>query len=188
MSTSSGPERETEVLKLQVQTFYRLNWFIRFINNLDELLDLIMRKAEAAVGAEASCITLYEPSDSRLHMQFTSGEESEAVRHLSVAIEQGIMGTAAEKNTLLRVDDAQNDPRWDSSADKKTGFNTRSIMATPIRRRDQLLGVLEVNNKRGDPRFTELDGNVLQVVANQAAVVKKTPVCSSSWSSPKDYR
>jgi signal transduction histidine kinase len=43
-------------------------------------------------------------------------------------------------------------------------------MATPIRRRDQLLGVLEVINKRGDPRFTELDGNVLQVVANQAAV------------------
>jgi K+-sensing histidine kinase KdpD len=170
MSSSAGPQREAELLKLQVQTFYRLNRFTSSVNNLDELIDLIMREAEAAVGAEASCIALYEPSDGRLHMQFTSGEESEAVRHLSVAIEQGIMGTAASKNTLLRVDDAQQDPRWDPSADKKTGFNTRSIMATPIRRRDQLLGVLEVINKRGDPRFTELDGHVLEVVANQAAL------------------
>ena len=162
MSSSAGPQRESELLKLQVQTFYRVNRFISSINNLDELLDLIMHEAEKAVGAEASCIALYEPSDGRLHMKFTSGEESEAVRHLSVAIEQGIMGVAASKNTLLRVDDAQNDPRWDSSADKKTGFHTRSIMATPIRRRDQLLGVLEVINKQGDPRFTELDGNVLE--------------------------
>ena len=170
MSSSAGLQRETELLKLQAQTFYRVNRFISSINNLDELLDLIMHEAEAAVGAEASCIALYEPSDGRLHMKFTSGEESEAVRHLSVAIEQGIMGVAASENTLLRVDDAQNDPRWDSSADKKTGFKTRSIMATPIRRRDQLLGVLEVINKRGDPRFTELDGNVLEVVASQAAI------------------
>ena len=32
------------------------------------------------------------------------------------------------------------------------------------------MGVLEVINKRGDPRFTETDGKLLEVVANQAAV------------------
>jgi signal transduction histidine kinase len=32
------------------------------------------------------------------------------------------------------------------------------------------LGVLEVINKRGDPRFTETDGKLLEVVANQAAI------------------
>lgn len=32
------------------------------------------------------------------------------------------------------------------------------------------MGVLEVINKRGDPRFTETDGKMLEVVANQAAI------------------
>ena len=32
------------------------------------------------------------------------------------------------------------------------------------------MGVLEVINKRGNPRFTETDGKLLEVVANQAAV------------------
>ncbi|MCI0782637.1 MAG: GAF domain-containing protein, partial [Chloroflexi bacterium] len=99
-----------------------------------------------------------------------TGTESEGVRQLSQPIEQGILGAAARTNTFVLVDDAQSDPRWDSTADRTTGYTTRSILATPIRRRDELLGVLEVLNKRGSPRFTEIDGRLLEVVANQAAI------------------
>jgi len=170
MKSSAGPQRETEVLRMQVDTFYQVNRFISSIDNLEELLNLIMQEAEAAVEAEASCIALYDPDDNRLHIKFASGEESDSVRHLSQAIEQGILGAAAATNTFVLVEDAQNDPRWDPAADRKSGFTTRSILATPIKRRDELLGVLEVINKRGGPRFTETDGKLLEVVANQAAI------------------
>ena len=70
----------------------------------------------------------------------------------------------------MLVEDAQNDPRWDPTNDKVSGFTTRSILATPIKRREELLGLLEVINKRGGPRFTETDGRLLEVVANQAAI------------------
>ena len=96
--------------------------------------------------AEASCIALYDPEDNRLHIKFASGEESESVRHLSQAIEQGILGAAASTNTFVLVEDAQNDPRWDPTNDKVSGFTTRSILATPIKRREELLGMLEVIN------------------------------------------
>jgi len=108
MSSSAGPQRETEVLRLQVETFYQVNRFISSIDNLEDLLTLIMQEAEAA---EASCIALYDPEDNRLHIKFASGEESESVRHLSQAIEQGIFGAAASTNTFVLVEDAQNDPR-----------------------------------------------------------------------------
>jgi len=134
MNSSAGPQRETEVLRLQVETFYQVNRFISSIDNLEDLLTLIMQEAEAAVEAEASCITLYDPEDNRPHIKFASGEESESVRHLSQAIEQGILGAAASTNTFVLVEDAQNDPRWDP------------------------------------PRFTETDGRLLEVVANQAAI------------------
>ena len=142
MSSSAGPQRETEVLRLQVETFYQVNRFISSIDNLEDLLTLIMQEAEA----EASCIALYDPEDNRLHIKFASGEESESVRHLSQAIEQGIPGAAASTNTFVLVEDAQNDPRWDPTNDRRTGFTTRSILATPINRREELLGVLEVIN------------------------------------------
>ena len=144
MSSSAGPQRETEVLRLQVDTFYQVNRFISSIDNLEDLLTLIMQEAEAAVAA--NCIALYDPEDNRLHIKFASGEESESVRHLSQAIEQGILGAAASTNTFVLVEDAQNDPRWDPTNDRRTGFTTRSILATLIKRREELLGVLEVIN------------------------------------------
>ncbi len=170
MSSSAGPQRETELLRMPVDTFYQVNKFISSIDNLEELLNLIMQEAAEAVEAEASCIALYDPEDNRLHIKFASGEESEGVRHLSQPIEQGILGAAAATSTFVLVDDAQHDPRWDPTNDRITGFTTRTILATPIRRRDELLGVLEVINKCGAPRFTEVDGRLLEVVANQAAV------------------
>ena len=42
MSSSAGPQRETEILRMQVDTFYRVNRFISSIDNLEELLNLIM--------------------------------------------------------------------------------------------------------------------------------------------------
>ena len=58
MNSCAGPQRETEFLRLQVDIFYHVNGFISSIDNLEELLNLIMQEAEAAVEAEASCIAL----------------------------------------------------------------------------------------------------------------------------------
>jgi len=83
MNTSTGPQRETELLSLRLYTFYQVNRFISSIDNLEELLNLIMQEAEAAVEAEASCIALYDPEDNRLHIKFASDEESDSVKHRS---------------------------------------------------------------------------------------------------------
>ena len=170
MARSSDENREVAFLNLQVNTLYQVNQFISSIHNLDQLLDLIMRESETAVAAEASCIALYEPSDDLLHIEFASGEADEGVRHLTLAMGQGILGEVAASGKAVLVEDARQDPRFDSSVDRQTGFTTKSILATPIRRREELLGVLEVINKKGGPSFTEEDSMLLEVVANQAAV------------------
>ncbi len=54
-----------------------------------------MGEAEAAVGAEAACIALYDPSDERLTIKFASGEKSEEVKGVTLALGQGIPSEAA---------------------------------------------------------------------------------------------
>ena len=170
MTSGIEENREIALLNLQVQTFHRVDQFISSIYNLEELLDLIMREAAAAVAAEASCIAVYDPLDSLLHIEFASGEADEGVMHLSLAVGQGILGTVAVTGRALKVDDVGRDPRFDPSIDRRTGFTTKSIVAAPILWKDELLAVLEVINKRGGPSFTEEDSMMLEVVANQAAV------------------
>ena len=129
-----------------------------------------MGEAEAAVGAEAACIALYDPSDELLRIKFASGEKSEEVKGVSLALGQGILGESAATNTTVRVDVVQKDSRFESAVDEKTHFSTRSILATPIRRRDVLLGVLEVINKRGELVFSDSDARLLEFVAGQAGI------------------
>ena len=170
MARSSEENREVALLNLQVHTLYQVNRFISSIYNLDQLLDLIMREAETAVSGEASCIALHDPLDNLLHIEFASGEADEGVRHLTLAMGQGILGEVAVSGKAIRVDDARRDPRFDSFVDRQTGFTTKSILATPMRRREEVLGVLEVINKKDGSCFTEEDSLLLEVVANQAAV------------------
>ncbi len=129
-----------------------------------------MGEAEAAVGAEAACIALYDPSDERLHIKFASGEKSKEVKGVTLALGQGILGESAATNSTVRVDAVLEDSRFESAVDEKTQFSTRSILATPIRRRQALLGVLEVINKRGELVFSEADARLLEIVAGQAAI------------------
>ena len=129
-----------------------------------------MGEAEAAVGAEAACIALYDPSDERLHIKFASGEKSQEVKGVTLALGQGILGESAATNSTVRVDTVLEDSRFESAVDEKTQFSTRSILATPIRRRQALLGVLEVINKRGELVFSEADARLLEIVAGQAAI------------------
>jgi signal transduction histidine kinase len=83
---------------------------------------------------------------------------------------QGVLGTVAATGRTIRVDNVNQDTRFDASVDQKSGFVTKSLLATPIQRRGNLLGVLEVVNKRDGGHFNESDERLLEIVANQAAI------------------
>jgi len=170
MATGTKESRELALLKLQVDTFRRVNRFVGSVYDLEQLLQLIMHEAEAAVDAAASCVALYEPSGRLLHIKFASGEASKGVQGLALELGGGVLGACAAERKALRVNNVYQDRRFGASIDRQTGFTTKSILAVPIMRRDELLGVLEVINKKDGSRFTRQDATSLEVVATQAAV------------------
>jgi len=170
MVDNIGGAANEALLDLQIQTFYQVNRFISSIHDMDQLLILIMQESESAVDAEASCIALHDPADGQLHIEYAIGEASEEVRRITLAMGQGVLGTVAATGKTLRVDDVSEDDRFDSSVDRKSGFITKSLLATPIQWRGKLLGVLEVVNKRDGGSFNQNDERLLEIVANQAAI------------------
>ncbi len=170
MADSTDGVSHEALLDLQIQTFYQVNRFISSIHDMDQLLILIMQESETAVDAEASCIALHDPAEGQLHIEYAIGDASEEVRRVTLAMGQGVLGAVAASGKTLRVNDVTEDARFDSSVDRKSGFVTRSLLATPIQWRGNLLGVLEVVNKRSDSGFTENDERLLEIVANQAAI------------------
>jgi len=123
----------------------------------------------------AFSITLYVVDKNRneIYSMFLAGSQLKEIR---VPISnQSIAGYVANTFNIVNISDAYNQAElkaidfeltFDSSWDKKSGFRTKQILAAPIFYEDQLMGVIQVlNRKKGSGKFTEDEvGLVMEVV------------------------
>ncbi len=137
---------------------------------LHELLAAMMERVREVLDAEACSVMLVDQPSRTLRWEVALGEGSGKLQTLSVPIGQGISGRVAATGEAVRIEDAQSDPRWVGRRfDDTTGFTTRSILCVPIRTREQVIGVIQVLNRRGGP-FTEDDQRLLEALASMGAV------------------
>jgi GAF domain-containing protein len=66
----------------------------------------------------------------------------------------------AQTGEPLLIPDAYQDPRFDPSYDKRSGFRTRSILTVPLQVKDEVMGVVQVINKIGEVAFGQYDLNL----------------------------
>ena len=137
--------------------------------DLDFLLQKIGLAAEKLLDSEASSIMLLDDSKKFLYFKIAGGRAGAALKKLTVPVGKGIAGLCAETRAPIVVTDAQTDDRVMKTADKASGFVTRSLMAIPMICRGELVGVAEVLNKR-QGTYTSEDQALLSSLANLAAV------------------
>jgi signal transduction histidine kinase len=137
---------------------------------LPTLLAKLVRLAERALGAELSSVMLLDDQRALLHWEVADGGVASGVlRHMTLAVGEGIAGTVAATGEPIVVRDAETDPRVARRVDAQTGFRTRSILCVRIRFRGRVTGVIQVLNKHAGT-FTEQDREVLELIAAEAGV------------------
>ncbi len=137
--------------------------------NLDELLQLIMSSAAELLDAETSSLLLLDEEAGDLIIHVAIGEPGEQVEKQRVPAGQGIAGWVVERGEVAVVEDPKDDPRFYAGMDEASGFETRNILALPLKVRDRTVGVVEVINKR-EGAFTDIDQQLAGALANQAAI------------------
>ena len=137
--------------------------------NLDELLQLIMSSAADLLDAETSSLLLLDEEANDLVIHTATGESGEQVAKQRVPAGQGIAGWVLQHNEPAIVENVKEDPRFYAAMDDATGFETRNVLALPLKVRDRIVGVVEVINKR-DGKFTDTDRELADALANQAAI------------------
>jgi signal transduction histidine kinase len=171
---TGSPAGQAPRLKREMDTLVRVNRFIASVTDLHELLRLVLRESEQLLDAEASTLFLYDDVNDELYFEIVLGDP-EVVKKIQgvrvkVAGGHGFAAECAQSQRPINVPDAQQDPRHNKAADKLTGFTTRAVLAVPLVHQDQLIGVLEVLNRRRGGAFNDEDLRVMEIIANQAAV------------------
>jgi GAF domain-containing protein len=137
--------------------------------DLDELLQRIMSSAAELLDAETSSLLLVDDESGDLNIVNATGESGEQVTRRQVPAHQGIAGWVVDNGEAAVVDSPKDDPRFYAVMDQAIQFETRNMVAVPLRVRDETIGVVEVINKN-DGSFTEMDKDLAQALANQAAI------------------
>ena len=133
--------------------------------DLDSLLTMIINAARDVLDCERGTVFLYDAKTRELYSKVATG-----VDEIRFPADAGIAGSAAQSRRIVNVPDAYADSRFNRDVDKQTGFRTHSILSIPLENlEEQLIGVLQVLNKRGGA-FDESDEDLAATLGAQAGV------------------
>jgi len=137
-------------------------------HDLDKLLQLIVQGAVDVTQAERGTVYLYDPETDELYTRVVTLLE---IREIRQKLGTGIAGVVAETLQPLNIPDASNDPRHDPNVDRLTGFHTRNMLTMPLLdHKSQLVGVIQVLNKRDGTSFDSRDEELLEAMSVHAAI------------------
>jgi signal transduction histidine kinase len=165
-----SPQSRSAAPPRLLDTLHRVTRFLSEVTDLRRLLTLVMVEAKGALDTEASSCMLYDEASDELHFEVAMGERSELVKSVRLKRGQGFGGICLADGQTLLVNDVRSDPRHDTRADAKSGFVTRNLIAVPMRHHGRMMGVLEAVNKRGGASFDSEDVEILEMMADQAAL------------------
>jgi putative nucleotidyltransferase with HDIG domain len=122
------------------------------------------------VKAEAASILLLDKEKQELYFKASLGEKSQEIKKYKVKVGEGIAGWVAEKGKSLIVNNVAKDTRWAKKIDTSTKFKTKSLICVPLILDKEIMGVMEVINKKDKECFDKEDEEILNSFANQAII------------------
>jgi sigma-B regulation protein RsbU (phosphoserine phosphatase) len=137
--------------------------------DIDATLVRALERITDYLNAEGGALFLLADDDRLLTCHSCVGETE--ITGITLKSDHGIVGRCVQTNTGEIVRDVSKDPNFDSSVDEKTGFTTKSILCAPLSVKDEVLGAIElINKKGGDNLFDPADLTLLEVLSNSAAL------------------
>lgn len=134
---------------------------------LDPLLQEIVRRTTELLDADRTTLFLVDEAQQELWSSVLEGEELHEIR---MPLGVGIAGWVARHRKPVHIKDAYNDRRFNPEFDRRSGYQTRCMLAWPVLRPGgQSIGVVQALNKRVGA-FTADDERLLEAIASEIGV------------------
>ncbi|MBQ4647014.1 MAG: sensor domain-containing diguanylate cyclase [Candidatus Gastranaerophilales bacterium] len=174
-------KKNEEIIQLQkslhnISILYNISQAVNFIDDLKRLLQVIIQKALITLDAEKGSLMLYDYSINALQVRIVSGLQDKkleeainngAVQCAKIGIGEGIAGTVFLERKPIITNLGSADPRF---IVKEVLSNTKSLLCVPLIAKGEVIGVINITNKKHDKLFNQKDLEFITSLANQAAI------------------
>lgn len=155
---------------MQISALSAMAQDIVLSRNLSQTIDRVMYHIGQVFAPRTWSLLLRDSKKGTLKFIHATGPGASSIRGQILERGQGVAGWVAEQGRPLLIADAPSNEQFYRGIDELSGFVTKSIIAVPLRARNQVYGVIELINKLDESIFTNDDLVVLQTIADFAAI------------------
>ncbi|MBT6326487.1 MAG: GAF domain-containing protein, partial [Bdellovibrionales bacterium] len=159
--------QEAENLINIYQQLITVNSLITSSLNQKEVLTMVMSEAKNILNSESCSLLLLDKETEELVIDIALGKKGKDIQEIRIPKGQGIAGWVAQSQEDLIVNDVANDSRHFKQVDKKSSYNTKNMICTPLVHEEELIGVIQVINKNNGI-FNNFDLHILKNIGIQA--------------------
>ena len=161
-----GTVQKTTIPLDQLMTLFEISHRINQINDLQKLLDEILRSAITNLGAERGMIILTDESGESYQTV-----ASDSLKKEDIAFSTSIVKAALEKKKTLLSSDLRSDSRF-KDAESVKALRILSFVCVPliVTGQNKPVGTLYVDHRLSTRPFSQEDAAFLEAIANIAAI------------------
>ncbi len=179
-------------LEKKIKEMGLLNQIAQILNSSlseDAVFNSMLEKSVELLAAEAGTIAILESNNDHLRnlvFRYTYGETAENIRGVRVGENHGLIGWVVSQNEPVIVNEVKKDSRFLPDIDYQTGFDTRSILCTPIRSDKNVIGAIEILNIK-EGQFDQDDLVLLNTIVDVASLTIKNSLLHRDIIIQRDY-
>ncbi len=136
--------------------------------NLDSLLDKILNETVEFTNAERCFLILFDKKG-KPKVELARNIDKEPIANPNEKFSQLVVKTVKETGKPLLSTDAHGEERFEESA-SIAEMRIRSLLCVPLKTKDEVIGVLYVDNRFETSVFSERDLLWLETIADQASI------------------
>ncbi len=102
-------------------------------------------------------------------------------RDICLSLKLGIAGYVALTGQYINIQEAYADPRFDKTADERTGYCTHSVLCAPVKNQSgEAIGIIETINKKQGV-FTDSDMDILKALSSYVSMFVENAIISDEY-------
>jgi diguanylate cyclase (GGDEF)-like protein len=171
MVISINTEKELKEQRVrELNTLFEISNAVNLFTDSEELLKFVLTHAIDALEAERGSIMLLDDSTDELVVKVATGGRYRVFTGTPVKLGNGVCGQVARTGSGAICNDGFKDPRFKNFGSLMPVEDIKSLICSPLKFKDGIIGVINIVNKRNGGQFRESDLSLLNLIASQAAV------------------
>lgn len=120
---------------------------------LTKSIENLLLVTAAEMDSEEASVLIRDGSEGELRFLAAIGKVAHQLINLQIPAGKGIAGFVYSSGQPMAIADVGEEASFYAEVDRKTGYSTQTILATPLRHNGEVIGVLEYINRTGEPPF-----------------------------------